>query len=453
MSDTAEKEWKPTLTEVLEDLDNIQYRKTMEYLDKIPRSQKKGRSEAMMAQKIIEYYGHDESILKIRDIMKEIPRNDPKIQGLLGPFVKKLRNKTGKGKKRKCDPVKKEDNRPAVYVLCSGKKRKCDPVKEETKPAEDQKSSQPVKETNTDRWKSIRELKSSSALLDTDIIVGKVVEKSGVRTYKTKENVKKYFFYLAVADETASIKLMVYGKPLYKEFMEEKTYMFRRLMKDENGFVKFSSQSKSSQTKPVQVPDKLQAEARELIYPNSPDYSIADAKLSAVSRVTVKGTITQIDPIEPAAGKKKQKTQRFKIRDDSDSINICMWGEDTKQCTGLSVGDVVQAANMKTNWYRDIISLNSTGFTKIQKVQSAGSQSERIKIAGIAKATKTETHLDAVFRDEMQRCVVASRLLAKAFGFDLDGDIEKKLLDIIPVSADAVIQGGKIKKLTAAPVK
>lgn len=97
MSDTAEKEWKPTLTEVLEDLDNIQYRKTMEYLDKIPRSQKKGRSEAMMAQKIIEYYGHDESILKIRDIMKEIPRNDPKIQGLLGPFVKKLRNKTGKG--------------------------------------------------------------------------------------------------------------------------------------------------------------------------------------------------------------------------------------------------------------------------------------------------------------------------------------------------------------------
>ena len=142
--------------------------------------------------------------------------------------------------------------------------------------------------------KSIRELKSSSALLDTDIIVGKVVEKSGVRTYKTKENVKKYFFYLAVADETASIKLMVYGKPLYKEFMEEKTYMFRRLMKDENGFVKFSSQSKSSQTKPVQVPDKLQAEARELIYPNSPDYSIADAKLSAVSRVTVKGTITQV---------------------------------------------------------------------------------------------------------------------------------------------------------------
>lgn len=141
--------------------------------------------------------------------------------------------------------------------------------------------------------KSIRELKSSSELLDTDGIVGKVVEKSGVRSYRTKENVKKYFFYLAVADETASMKLMVYGKPFYKEIMEEKTYMFRQLTKDEKGF-KFCSQSKFSQTKPVQVPDELEKEARELIYPKSPDCSIAEAKLSTGIRVTVKGTITKV---------------------------------------------------------------------------------------------------------------------------------------------------------------
>lgn len=86
------------------------------------------------------------------------------------------------------------------------------------------------------------------------------------------------------------------------------------------------------------------------------------------------------------------------------------------------------------------------------QVQS-GSKSERIKIEGIAKATKKETHLDAFFRSRMHRCVVASRLLAKAFGFKLEGDIKEKLLDIIPMSADAVIQGGQIKELTAAPVK
>lgn len=143
--------------------------------------------------------------------------------------------------------------------------------------------------------KSIRELKSSSALLDTDGIVGKVVQKSGVRSYRTKENVKKYFFYLAVADETASMKLMVYGKPFYKQIMEKKTYMFRKLTKDEKGFIKLRSQSKfSKKRKPVQVPDKLETEARELIYPKCPDYSIAEAKLSADIRVTVKGTITKV---------------------------------------------------------------------------------------------------------------------------------------------------------------
>ncbi|XP_073336175.1 uncharacterized protein [Pagrus major] len=449
MSVTSEKKWKPILTKILGELDNKQYRETMEYLEKIPRSQQRGRSKATMAQRIIEHYGRDGSISEIHDIMEELPRKDDKMQDLLSPFVEELRNKEKgrKGEKRKCDPVEKEENPPAG-------KRKCDPVEKKKTPAEDQeKSSQPVKEANTDPWKkSIRDLKSSSTLLDTDVIVGKVVQKSGVRRYQTKENVKKFFFYVAVADETASIKLMVYGKPLYKQILEEKTYLFRQLTKDENGFVKFHSQSKFSQTRSVQVPVELQVEAQELIYPKSPDYSIADAKLSD-SRVTVKGTITEIDPIEPAAGKNKQKkTQRFQIKDDSDSISICMWGEDTKQCKGLSVGDVIQATNMKINRYHDIISLNSTGYTKIQKVQSAGSQSVRIKIEGITKATKTKTHLDAFFGDKMRGCVVASRLLAEAFGFELDGDIKETLLDMIPVSADAVIQGGKIKKLTAASV-
>ena len=61
-------------------------------------------------------------------------------------------------------------------------------------------------------------------------------------------------------------------------------------------------------------------------------------------------------------------TQRLQIKDDTGSISICMWGEDTRQCKGLSVGDVIQATNMKINHYYNTITLNSTGATKIQKV-------------------------------------------------------------------------------------
>lgn len=99
MSDTSEKNWKTTLTKILKELDNKQYKETMEYLDKIPGGQKKGRSEATMAQKIIERYGYYESISAIHDIMEEIPRKDPRMQELLGPFVEELRSKNEKGGK------------------------------------------------------------------------------------------------------------------------------------------------------------------------------------------------------------------------------------------------------------------------------------------------------------------------------------------------------------------
>ncbi|KAM8742051.1 uncharacterized protein AB9X84_019219 isoform 4-T4 [Acanthopagrus schlegelii] len=146
------------------------------------------------------------------------------------------------------------------------------------------------------------------------------------------------------------------------------------------------------------------------------------------------------DPVEPV----KPKQRKSQKQDLSQKP-----AESTKTSTADPV-EPVKPKQRKTQ--KQDLSQKPAGSTKTSTVQSAGSQSERIEIEGIAKATKTETHLEAFFRDEMHRCVVASRLLAKAFGFDLDGDIEKKLLDIIPVSADAVIQGGKIKKLTAAPV-
>lgn len=78
----------------------------------------------------------------------------------------------------------------------------------------------------------------------------------------------------------------------------------------------------------------------------------------------------QIDPIKPVTvqNKEKKKMQTFQLRDDTDSIRICMWGEETKQCKGLSVGDVIKVTNVKTNQYYETVSLSSNALTKIQKV-------------------------------------------------------------------------------------
>ncbi len=142
--------------------------------------------------------------------------------------------------------------------------------------------------------KYICDLNFSSQLLDTDGIIGKVVQKSELRTYHTKDEVEKNFFYLAVADETDSVKLMVYGKERYREIREEKFYFFSNLMIDEKGF-KVTNQSSVSETSSVEVPEELEMEAQKLIYSQSPVCSIAEAKSSAGrAEVSVEGIVTEV---------------------------------------------------------------------------------------------------------------------------------------------------------------
>lgn len=101
MSDILAAEWKTNLTRIVENLAEGQYRKLLEMLDEIPKSQKdKNREE--LPQMIIEYYGLDGSIAFIDNAMEQIPRRDPDIQNLLQPFVKKLKAKEEE-KKKKCE--------------------------------------------------------------------------------------------------------------------------------------------------------------------------------------------------------------------------------------------------------------------------------------------------------------------------------------------------------------
>lgn len=82
-------------------------------------------------------------------------------------------------------------------------------------------------------------------------------------------------------------------------------------------------------------------------------------------------------------------------------------------------------------------------------MQSAGIQKVRIEILGIVKATKKGTELEVNFNQQMTTLHVSSASLAKAFDLKLDG-FKEILLNKMPLSADAVIQGSKIKEITAA---
>ncbi|KAI4786649.1 hypothetical protein KUCAC02_036988, partial [Chaenocephalus aceratus] len=244
------------------------------------------------------------------------------------------------------------------------RRRKKEP-EEGTRPAADQlEGSRPVKKPKTRDsqdgkapWeKSIFDLKSSG-ILETEAIVGKVVKKSELLT----STIKTFYFFLCVADETASIKLMVYGKDLHPRIQEGSSYMFKELIKD-GLYVKVNASTKVSETKAVKVPEEFEREAERLLCPESPLTSIKDIKSSRPwTHVSVEGTVTQIYPVVKV---KEKETKSFKLKQEAEEISVTMWGEATKQSQDLSVGDVLLLNNMT---YSERVSLNSSKFTKITK--------------------------------------------------------------------------------------
>ncbi|XP_034539521.1 uncharacterized protein LOC117812720 [Notolabrus celidotus] len=469
MSDISEEEWKRALTTILEELEKQQFIKFLEFLDKIPRSVRTEVCEEKMPGKIIQCYGLLDSISAVNEAVDQIPRKDRAVQDLLRPFVEKLKKhdeKVNEEDKRKHDEVEGEKRSAA------GEKRKRDEVEEEESSAlrekrkraeaEEEESSSPdplmscqtVQERSNPPWKIlIRDLKTRDPLLDTEAFFGKVIQKSGLRKYRTKGDEKKFFFYLAVADEEATVKVMVYGRDRYKVLKENSSYLFRNLIRDQN-IVKVTKQSTVSQSKPVQVPGELELEAQKLIYPEIPLCSIAEAKKCPdKTNVSVEGTVKEIAPVEEVTvsyQQQKKKMQRLKLKDETDSIKICLWGEETKLCKDLSLRDTVKLTNMRTNDYYGEKTLNSTGFTKVHMVQTLGIQNVKIEIIGIQKATKKETHLEANFNQQLHIFVVASSLLAKELDIKLGGDYQERLLEKLLFIADVEIKGYRIKKLKVA---
>ncbi|XP_061595124.1 uncharacterized protein LOC133459267 [Cololabis saira] len=251
MASISATKWKPALTAIIEELDPEQYEKMLGFMEEMPKGQRTSKSREQMAQMIIEHYGEKKSILEIRDVMAMIPRNDPKVQDLLRPFLKKQKEEEKENKK-----VHESEDEEMQYD------------------SDGMKSPQTDKEINIPGWRqSIKDLKING-YLDRKVIAGKVVQKSGLRTYKTKEKVKKFFYQLAVTDETDYVKVMVYGKERFKDFQEGHFYNFRNVIMDEKPAVmKVTQNTNHSKAGKLDIPQDLELEAQVIIY-NSPVCSI-----------------------------------------------------------------------------------------------------------------------------------------------------------------------------------
>ncbi|XP_035846731.1 uncharacterized protein LOC116054979 isoform X2 [Sander lucioperca] len=124
---SLDKKWRTALSSILEELTEEQFRKMLLYLDEIPQGVKTGKTREEIPDLIIQHYGPEGSISEIDEIMKAIPRNDPKVQNLLRPFVEKVKEQrqeekgpSGATQQRNVpaeDSVQTEDSDPADEKL------------------------------------------------------------------------------------------------------------------------------------------------------------------------------------------------------------------------------------------------------------------------------------------------------------------------------------------------
>ncbi|XP_028451498.1 uncharacterized protein LOC114566870 isoform X2 [Perca flavescens] len=120
-SGSVANKWETALSSILEELTDQQFAKMLFYLDEIPQGLKKDKAREEIPDLIVQQYGPEGSISEIDEIMKAIPRNDPKVQNLLRPFVEKLKEQrqeekgpSGATQQRN---VPAEDNVPAEKKL------------------------------------------------------------------------------------------------------------------------------------------------------------------------------------------------------------------------------------------------------------------------------------------------------------------------------------------------
>ncbi|XP_041863860.1 uncharacterized protein LOC121654065 [Melanotaenia boesemani] len=460
------KKWKSALTSIIEELDESQYKKMLLFLKKVPKGQKTGKVLEDMVEKIIECYGERKSITVIKRVMDKIPRKDAAVQGRLKPFLvlEKEEKKRGSRKKSRASwsPL-------SNLELNAAAERSCPPEQDSAEASEARNNSEPISSSSVSQastqtfveaaereggtrggWrKTIMGLISSGNIEENEAVVGKVVQMSKLLSYKTRDGKERMYFNLSIADETGCIRVMVYGEKHHSQIKIDSSYLFRKL-KIEEKVLKVFFQSKVLDTKAVEVPEEVEMEAKTLLHEEVPVCSIAEVKKSSENAsVSIQGVVTEINPV---IRKNKTRRQIFDLKDETGSISICMWGKETLQCSRMSTGDTVKVTGLKIHCYYGQKSLKSTGYTTLQQlvflqICCTNIQTVRIKIQAITKANKTSTHVEAESNQQLQTLIVPSRLLAEAFRLPPDADLKANLLEHLPISAEAEIQGHKVKKL------
>ncbi|XP_044227534.1 uncharacterized protein LOC122996066 isoform X2 [Thunnus albacares] len=168
MSTKFEHKWNTSLTSILLELDESEYKRMLFNLNNIPKGLKTSKSREEMPQIIIQYYGLEQSVFAIKKVMNLIPRRDAAVQDLLRPFVEQL---------KKIQQTKNKDKKP------SSKPNK-------TGPGKPVKSKQKMTGTQS---KGTKVTPKTTKVRSDDVQIGRITITGIIKSMKTKFHLEAEF--------------------------------------------------------------------------------------------------------------------------------------------------------------------------------------------------------------------------------------------------------------------
>ncbi|KAI1898876.1 hypothetical protein AGOR_G00076920 [Albula goreensis] len=462
----TEAEWHHTLLKIIEELTDKQYKKMLALLKEVPEGEKKETEKTDMPNAIISHLGMDGSVTAINRIMSDIPRRDKAIQSLLQPFLNLGNLGNVKGTKRKGEGLneapaaekKKKTSKP-------GTQKENEDINQVPKKALSVRDFFPGPKMGVNVLGSenmnCHSSPSSGILTINDLkqhgnpegrgIKGKILQKSREIQYKNSNGRSNVMFFLSLADETDCIKVNVYGKEKYKYLEEGSFYLFSGLIFEED-VVKITGRSRIGQCPKLDVPLEVEEKAKRLLSPIS---SIAEAKaFDSDAFVTVKGIVISdsgMQKIKSTEEKKKIDKRCLTLKDETGSIDVCLWREKAKHHTKR--GDCVIIYNLQVKKYFETISLNSTRKTAINVKISAPRQKSALILQAIEKCTKKQVSLLVGTREELHNFTVSTKHLMAVFKIIDFEDLKGGLLGMFPCHVEVEVDGSKIINMKKIPVE
>ncbi|XP_028451493.1 uncharacterized protein LOC114566869 isoform X2 [Perca flavescens] len=145
-----------------------------------------------------------------------------------------------------------------------------------------------------------------------------------------------------------------------------------------------------------------------------------------------------MDPVGAVKPKKKTEKQNSSLKPSEISKTFMVAASVSPEM------DPVEAVKPKKKTEKQDLLLKTAESSKTSKASSAAVQTGMIKIMEIKMTNKTNTHLEVEFNDRMQTVYVTTRLLANTFGLKVEDDFERRLRYLMPLTAEATLQGNKI---------